>query len=72
MPAFSLDRSPQVARYVRRSWLTRVIAAVEDSRMRSARARLAHHRHLLPRELERAGDRVDARNEDHLPFIRRD
>jgi hypothetical protein len=74
MSAFSLDLSPPVVtrRVRRRGWLARVIAAVEDSRMRSARAALARHRHLLPGELERAGDRLDARSEDRLPFGRHD
>jgi len=72
MSAFSLDLSPPVvARRVHRSsWLARAIAAVEDSRMRSARAELVRHRHLLPGELERAGDRLAARSEDQLPFLR--
>ena len=74
MSAFSLDlSSPVVTRRVRRrGWLARFITAVEDSRMRSARATLARHRHLLPAELERAGDRLNARSEDQLPFIRGD
>ena len=74
MSAFSLDLSPpNVTRRVRRrGWLARVIAAVEESRMRSAHAALARHRHLLPAELERAGDRLTARSEHQLPFIRHD
>lgn len=56
----------------RRGWLIRVFAAVQDSRMRSARAEIARHRHLLPADLERAGDALSARSEDQLPFVRRD
>jgi hypothetical protein len=40
--------------------------------MRSARAEIARHRHLLPSEFELAGNRLDARSESQLPFIRRD
>ena len=74
MSAFSLDLSPPIVtrRVRRRGWLARFVAAVEDSRMRSARAELARHRHLLPGELERAGDRLDARSEYQLPFGRHD
>jgi len=74
MSAFSLDLgSPSITRRVRRrGWLARVLAAVQASRMRSARAELARHRHLLPDDLQRAGDRLDWRSEDQLPFGRRD
>jgi hypothetical protein len=74
MSALSLELSPSaVARRSRRtSWLVRVIAAVQASRMRSAHAEIARHRHLLPAEFELAGDRLDARSEDQLPFIARD
>jgi len=47
----------------RRNWLARLIAAVQESRMRTARAEVARRRHLLPAELEFAGDRLDARRE---------
>jgi hypothetical protein len=72
MSAFSLDLSPPrvTHRARRRSWLARFVAAVENSRMRSARAELARHCHLLPGDLERAGNRLSARSEDQLPFIR--
>jgi len=72
MSAFSLDLSSPVAtrRVRRRGWLARVVTAVEASRMRSAQATLARHRHLLPAELERAAERLDARSEHQLPFLR--
>ena len=74
MSALSLGLSPSaVARRSRRaSWLARLVAAVQESRMRSARAEIARHRHLLPVELELAGNRLDARSEDRLPFVTRD
>ena len=56
----------------RRGWLARLIAMVQDARMRTARAEIARHRHLLPADFELAGDRLDACSEHHLPFIRRD
>ena len=74
MTTLGLDLSPSaIARRSRRtSWLARVIAAVQASRMRSARAEIARHRHLLPAALELAGDTLDARSEHQLPFVRRD
>jgi hypothetical protein len=73
MSTLSLHLSPSaVARRSRRGWLARLIAAVQESRMRSARAEIARHRHLLPLDFELAGDRLDGRSEDQLPFIRRD
>ena len=74
MSILSLHLSPStVARRPRQAgWLMRFLAAVQDSRMRSARAEIARHRHLLPAEFELAGDRLDARSERQLPFIGRD
>lgn len=71
MSAFSLDLSPPIAtrRVRQRGWLVRVLAAIEESRMRSARATLARHSHLLPAELEHAGDRLTARSEPQLPLV---
>src|SRR5712671_2940162 len=59
MSILSLDLSPSaVARRSRRgSWLSRVIAALQESRMRRARQIIAQHRHLLPAEFELAGDK---------------
>lgn len=54
-----------------RSWLARFIAALQESRRRSARAEIARHRHLLPAEFERAGNRLDERSEHQLPIIGR-
>ena len=73
MSTLSLHLSPSaVARRSRRSWFARFIAALHDSRMRSARAEIARHRHLLPADFELVGNRLNARNEDQLPFMRRD
>ena len=74
MAILGLDLSPSTVarRSRRRGWLKRVFAAVEDSRLRTARREIARHRHLLPAELERAGDTLDWRSEDQLPFVRRD
>jgi hypothetical protein len=74
MSALSLHLSPSAVarRSRRRGWLARFLAAVQESRMRTARAEIARHRHLLPDEFELAGNRLDARNEHQLPFMRRD
>jgi hypothetical protein len=40
------------------------------ARQRQAEAELARHGLRLPRELEEAGLKISARNEDSLPFIR--
>jgi len=71
MSILSLHLSPStVARRPRHAgWLARFLAAVQASRMRSARAEIARHRHLLPAEFELAGNRLDARSERQLPFI---
>ena len=71
MSALSLELSPSAIarRSSRRSWLARFVAAVQESRMRTARAEIARHRHLLPAEFELAGNRLDARSEHQLPFI---
>jgi hypothetical protein len=74
MSALSLElsRSAVVRRSRRHGWLTRLIAVVQESRMRTARAEIARHRHLLPAEFELAGDGLDARSEHQLAFIGRD
>jgi hypothetical protein len=74
MSTLSLHLSPSaVARRAhRRGWFARFLALVQESRMRTARAEIARHRHLLPVEFELAGDRLDARSEHQLPFTGRD
>ncbi len=73
MSTLSLHLSPSaVAHRSRQGWLARLLAAVQASRMRTARAELARHSHLLPSELELAGNRLDARSEHRLPFIGHD
>jgi hypothetical protein len=74
MSTLSLHLSPSaVARRAnRKGWLARFFAALQESRMRTAREVIAQHRHLLPTELQRAGDKLDGRNEDLLPFTRND
>jgi hypothetical protein len=74
MSTLSLELSPSAIarRSSRRSWLARFFALVQESRMRTARAEIARHRHLLPAEFELAGNRLDARSENQLPFVGRD
>ena len=74
MSILSLHHSPStVARRAnRKSWFARFWTAVQESRMRTAREVIAHHRHLLPADFEIAGDKLDARTEDRLPFMHND
>jgi hypothetical protein len=41
-----------------------------EARQRQALQELTRHGLRLPRELEEAGLRISARNEDSLPFVR--
>jgi hypothetical protein len=41
-----------------------------EARQKQAMQELARHGLRLPRELEEAGLRISARNEDSLPFVR--
>ena len=41
-----------------------------EARQRAAMLELARHGLRLPRELEEAGLKIGARNEDSLPFVR--
>ena len=71
MSALSLELSPSaVARRSRRGWFARALLALHESRMRAAEQVIARHRHLLPADFELAGNRLNARNEDQLPFAR--
>ena len=74
MSTLSLHHSPSAVarRSNRRRWFARFLAAWQESRMRTARQVIAQHRHLLPAEFELAGDKLDARSEDRLPFMRDD
>jgi len=74
MSMLSLHLSPSgvARRSRRRGWLARFFTLVQESRMRTARAEIARHRHLLPIEFQVAGDRLDARSEHQLSFARRD
>ena len=58
MTTFSLDRAPpEVAPRTRGpSWFARIIAAVQESRMRSAQAVIARYRGFMPIPTERWGD----------------
>jgi hypothetical protein len=48
--------------------LARFIEAVQISRTRKAQEVIASYRHLMPIELERYGNTLNARSEDRLPF----
>ena len=52
------------------SWRVRLVAALQESRRRQAAREIAYCRHLLPAEMEWAGNRISYENDDQLPFIR--
>ncbi len=52
----------------RQGLFSRFLRALMASRMRQFEREIVPHRHLLPRELEQAGNRLNSRNEDALPF----
>lgn len=54
----------------RKSWFMRLVSALQESQMRRAEREIALHRHLLPHDLERFGDKLSPRSEDTLPFGR--
>jgi hypothetical protein len=47
-----------------------LFARLMEARQRQAAQELARHGLRLPRELEEAGLKISARNEDSLPFVR--
>jgi hypothetical protein len=47
-----------------------LFARFMEARQRQAELELARHGLRLPRELEEAGLKISARNEDSLPFVR--
>jgi hypothetical protein len=47
----------------------RFLNSLAEAQMRHAVREIARHSHLLPHELEDAGDSLDSRSEDKLPFI---
>jgi hypothetical protein len=52
------------------SFLTRFYKWLVTAQQKRAARHVALHRHLLPRDLEEAGDKLIRRNEDALPFGR--
>lgn len=45
--------------------------AMIQAQMRKAQREIELHRHLLPEGYELAGDKLTAKSEDQLPFVRR-
>jgi hypothetical protein len=72
MTTFSLDRTPSALapRARRPGWFARFIAAVQESRMRSAQAVIARYRGFMP--VDRSGAAPTARNADPPPRGGRD
>lgn len=52
----------------RKGFFARVLTALMQARMQAAEREIRLHRHLLPGQLERSGDRLTARSEESLPF----
>jgi hypothetical protein len=53
-----------------KGWLRRFYDALVAARLKQAERELEMHRHLLPGEFEIAALKLNARNEDELPFVR--
>ncbi len=49
---------------------TRVWNAFLEAQMRRALREVRMHQHLMPAELEIAGNRISYKNEESLPFVR--
>ncbi len=81
-PVFRKQRSPHVHDHLRRCCPRRgpnaaparkrkgLFARFMAARQRQADQELRRHGLRLPRELEEAGLKISARNEDSLPFVR--
>ena len=52
------------------SFITRLYRGLIEGRKRQVEREMALYRHLLPRDLEERGDKLDRRSEDALPFGR--
>lgn len=48
---------------------SRISRFIEDTQNRKADIVIRQHCHLLPREMEEAGLRLDSRSEKNLPFM---
>ncbi len=53
-----------------KGFFARAYAAFVEARMRQAEREIAMHRHLLPGQLQAAGERLAPRSEKDLPFAR--
>jgi hypothetical protein len=52
----------------RKSWFTRVMDAMRESRLQQARRELAMHAHLLPYALDERGNRLVKPQSEDMPF----
>ena len=59
-------------RTARKSWLRRLLTALQEAQMRRVEQELRRCRHLLPEELDWAAFKLGPKSEDQLPFLRRD
>jgi hypothetical protein len=65
-PATKRKRAGQVA--PRKSWFTRFMDALMETRMQQARREIARHRHLLPYSLDERGNRLVKSGSENMPF----
>jgi hypothetical protein len=65
-PAAKGKRAGQVA--PRKSWFTRFMDALMETRMQQARREIARHRHLLPYSLDERGNRLVKFDSKDMPF----
>ncbi len=71
VPAHAAAATKAPARSVSETgFWTRVWNAFIEAQMRRAMREIRMHQHLLPVELEIAGNRISYKNEDMLPFVR--
>jgi hypothetical protein len=59
-------RAGQVA--PRKSWFTRFMDALMETRMQQARREIARHRRLLPYSLDERGNRLVKSGSENMPF----
>jgi hypothetical protein len=52
----------------RKSWFTRFVDALIESRMEQARREIAKHAHLLPYSLDERGNRLVKTKSEDMPF----
>jgi hypothetical protein len=65
-----LGGAPDAAEPSHKSWLQRLVSALEESRLRRAEQELRQYRHALPQELEWSLCKLGPKSRNELPFLR--